>query len=128
MIDGISAKIGAVMDKAKELAQAIRDYMPGSDAKEGPLSDITSSGAALMATFEKGINSSTARPAEAFAARAPDVGAAGGASAGAGNTSSSSSISIGEVHLSKDYDFEALMRDIDRHQQSKRMQRGIGTV
>jgi hypothetical protein len=32
------------------------------------------------------------------------------------------------VNLSKDYDFEALMRDIDKHQQSKRIQRGIGAI
>ena len=128
-VSGITAGMNRAVAKVRDKVAEIRDLLPGSDAKEGPLSDITASGQALMSTFEKGINSSTARPAEAFAARAPDVGAVGGGvGGGAGTTSSSSSISIGEVHLSKDYDFEALMRDIDRHQQSKRMQRGIGTV
>ena len=127
-VSGVAAGIRRAVAKVREGLAKIRRLMPDSDAKEGPLSDITSSGQALMSTFEKGINSSTARPAEAFAAKAPDVGAVGGAGAGAGNTSNSSSISIGEVHLSKDYDFEALMKDIDRHQQSKRMQRGIGAI
>lgn len=127
-VSGVTAGIRRAVAKVREGLAKIRRLMPGSDAKEGPLSDITSSGQALMTTFEKGINSSSARPAEAFAARAPDVGAAGNASAGAGTTSNSSSISIGEVHLSKDYDFETLMKDIDRHQQSKRMQRGIGAI
>lgn len=127
-VSGVTAGIRRAVAKVREGLAKIRRLMPGSDAKEGPLSDITSSGQALMATFEKGINSSTARPAEAFAARAPDVGAVGNAGVGVGTTSNSSSISIGEVHLSKDYDFEALMKDIDRHQQSKRMQRGIGTI
>ena len=127
-VSGVTAGIRRAVAKVREGLAKIRRLMPGSDAKEGPLSDITSSGQALMSTFEKGINSASARPAEAFAARAPDVGAVGSAGAGAGTTSNSSSISIGEVHLSKDYDFEALMKDIDRHQQSKRMQRGIGAI
>ena len=127
-VGGVQSKIDSVVATVRTALAKVEDLLPFSDAKEGPLSHITASGAALMTTFEKGINSSSARPAEAFAARAPDVGAVGGAGAGAGTTSNSSSISIGEVHLSKDYDFEALMKDIDRHQQSRRMQRGIGTI
>ena len=123
-VSGVTAGIGRAISKVREGLSKIRDMMPGSDAKEGPLSDITASGQALMTTFEEGISSASAQPADAFAARAPDVGAGGGA----GATSNSSTISIGDVHLSKDYDFEALMKDIDRHQQSKRMQRGIGSI
>ena len=78
--------------------------MPGSDAKEGPLSDITASGQALMTTFEKGIDSSSARPAEAFAARLPNVGAAGGAAASeskvVSNTPQPTVITIGTINES----------------------------
>jgi TP901 family phage tail tape measure protein len=38
-IDGIKAKIGAVGNAIKGVAQKIRDYLPFSPAKEGPLSD-----------------------------------------------------------------------------------------
>lgn len=38
-IDGIKAKIGAVGNAIKSIAQKIRDYLPFSPAKVGPLSD-----------------------------------------------------------------------------------------
>ena len=127
-VSGVTAGINRAVAKVREGLARIRNLMPGSDAKEGPLSDITASGRALMTTFEKGILSSDAKPAEAFAARAPETNIAPGGSAGAGNTSNSSNINIGEVHLSKDYDFKALMDDIDVYQQGKRIQRGISAV
>lgn len=127
-VSGVVAGISRAVAKVREGLARIRNMMPGSDAKEGPLSDITASGQALMATFEKGINSSTARPAEAFAARAPDVGAGAKGASAKGAGTQSSTVNIGEVHLSHEYDFEALMKDIEKYQHGKRMQRGIGTI
>lgn len=127
-VSGVTAGINRAVAKVRAGLAKIRRLMPGSDAKEGPLSDITASGKALMTTFEKGIATSDANPQAAFEARAPDVSGMAGSAAGAGNTSNSSNINIGEVHLSKDYDFEALMRDIDVYQQGKRIQRGISAV
>jgi hypothetical protein len=113
---GISWAVGAVSDAVEE----IMSYLPSSDAKRGPLSNLTASGAALMATFDKGIASSTADPAATFAARAPQVPAAGG-----GSTSYSNSVTMGDVNLSSDYNFEALMNDLNRHQAQQRTQRGV---
>lgn len=127
-ISGVTAGINRAVAKVRAGLAKIRRLMPGSDAKEGPLSDITASGRALMTTFEKGITSSDAKPAEAFATRAPETNIAPGGTAGAGTTSNASTINIGTVHLSKDYDFEALMKDINKHQQSKRIQRGISPI
>ena len=129
-VSGITAGIRRTVAKVREGLAKIRRLMPGSDAKEGPLSDITSSGQALMATFEKGINSSTARPAEAFAARAPDVGAGRGAAGGtsAGGGASSTTFNIAEINLSHDYPFEKFMHDMETYQRGKRMQRGIGAI
>lgn len=129
-VSGVTAGIRRAVAKVREGLAKIRRLMPGSDAKEGPLSDITSSGQALMATFEKGINSSPARPAEAFAARAPDVGAGGGAAGGtsAGGGASSTIFNIAEINLSHDYPFEKFMHDMETYQRGKRMQRGIGSI
>ena len=126
LIDGISAKIGAVMDKARELAQVIADYMPGSDAKTGPLSNITSSGAALVTTFAKGIESAPASPQAAFAAQAPRVADIAGGAAGAGSTSNDNSLSVNiqNITLSKDYGFNEMVDDI----RSRRMRDGIRFV
>ena len=117
--NGIISGITKAVDAVKGAVGMVRSYLPGSDAEVGPLSDLTASGAALMTTFEKGIATSSADPAAAFAARAPQVPAAGG-----GSTSYSSSVSMGDVNLSSDYNFEALMKDINRHQAQNRTQRG----
>ena len=129
-VSGVTAGIRRAVAKVREGLAKIRRLMPGSDAKEGPLSDITSSGQALMSTFEKGINSSTARPADAFAARAPDVGAGGGAAGGssAGGSATSTTFNIAEINLSHDYPFDKFMHDMEAYQRGKRMQRGIGAI
>ena len=118
---GILSGATKAVDAVKGALGTVRSYLPFSDAKVGPLSDLTASGAALMTTFEKGIATSTADPAAAFAARAPMVPASGGGSV----TNSSSSVSMGDVNLSSDYNFEALMKDINRHQATQRTQRGV---
>lgn len=72
-VEGVAAGIARAVAKVKEGLSKIRDLMPGSDAKEGPLSDITASGQALMTTFGDGIDSASAGPSKAFAAS--DAGA-----------------------------------------------------
>ncbi|RLD18804.1 MAG: phage tail tape measure protein [Bacteroidetes bacterium] len=118
---GITSGVTGAIDAVKDAVGRVRNYLPGSDAKEGPLSDLTASGAALMGTFEKGIKSSSADPAAAFAVRAPQIPASGGGTA----TTYSSSVSMGDVHLSNDFDFEALMKQINTHQAQTRTQRGV---
>lgn len=118
--NGIIKGISNAVDAVKGAVGKVRAYLPGSDAQVGPLSDLTASGAALMTTFEKGIASSSADPAATFAARAPQVPAVGSS-----NTNYSSSVSMGDVSLSSDYNFEALMKDIERHQATQRTQRGV---
>lgn len=55
MINGVESKIGALKDAVENAAQAVRDRLPGSDAKTGPLSDLTKAGEALPETFSHGI-------------------------------------------------------------------------
>ena len=127
-VSGVTAGINRAIAKVRAGLAKIRRLMPGSDAKEGPLSDITASGQALMTTFEKGIESSPANPQAAFAAQAPDVAGTTGGTAGAGATTNASTINIGTVKLTKEYDFTMLMEDINKHQQAKRIQRGISPI
>jgi len=118
--NGIISGATKVVDAVKGALGTVRSYLPFSDAKVGPLSDITASGSALMTTFEEGITSSRADPSAAFAARAPQMTASGG-----DTINNSSSVSMGDVSLSSDYSFETMMRDVDRYQASKRTQRGV---
>ncbi|MEA3458765.1 MAG: hypothetical protein U9R21_08835, partial [Candidatus Thermoplasmatota archaeon] len=121
---GIISGVSKTVDAVKGALGTVRSYLPFSDAKVGPLSDLTASGAALMTTFEKGMGSVDLSGKmehilpQPIAAPAASTGQAGG------SVSNSSSISIGDVHLSQDYNFEELMKDINLHQAQNRTQRG----
>jgi phage-related protein len=54
-VDGIKAFISAPVDVVKEMGSRIRNFLPFSDAKVGPLSQLTSAGEKLTETFGKGI-------------------------------------------------------------------------
>lgn len=53
-VDGIMAKAGAVVDAVKGVFAKVREFMPFSDAHEGPLSQLTVSGEKMMSTFGEG--------------------------------------------------------------------------
>jgi len=55
LINGIKAKAGALVDTMKETLGKVREYLPFSDAKTGPLSQLTASGAAIMSTLGQGV-------------------------------------------------------------------------
>ncbi len=57
LIDGISSRIGDLVDKVAEVAGSIRNFLPFSDAKVGPLSTLTESGRRLVTTFAAGAES-----------------------------------------------------------------------
>ena len=56
LVQGIASRIESVTAKVRQVTQSIRNLLPGSDAKEGPLSDLMASGRALFETFANGIN------------------------------------------------------------------------
>ncbi len=72
---GIIAGISDAVDAVKRAAAKVMEYLPFSDAKRGPLSNITASGAALMTTFEKGIASSSVDLAHTVEHILPDMSA-----------------------------------------------------
>ena len=61
LADGIISAKDYVVDKIKSIAGSIRRFFGFSDAKEGPLSDITASGRATLDAFGKGISDSGAK-------------------------------------------------------------------
>lgn len=54
-IDGINSKIDDLKGTVNGAVGWVNDRLPGSDAKKGPLSNLTASGEALPETFAKGI-------------------------------------------------------------------------
>ncbi|MFZ5826499.1 MAG: phage tail tape measure protein [Bacillota bacterium] len=55
LTEGIKSAISKPVELVKGAVQKIRDLLPGSDAKEGPLSTLTRSGRALVTTFGGGM-------------------------------------------------------------------------
>jgi TP901 family phage tail tape measure protein len=55
IVKGIKNLADTPVEKVKEIAGGIRDVLPFSDAKEGPLSDLTKTGVALIDTIVGGI-------------------------------------------------------------------------
>jgi hypothetical protein len=53
--EGLIAAKDAVVDKVTGIFQSLRDLLPFSDAKEGPLSQLTLSGTRLMSTLAEGV-------------------------------------------------------------------------
>jgi TP901 family phage tail tape measure protein len=58
IINGIRARIGALLATVQGALAKVRALLPGSDAKEGPLSTLTKSGQSLLTTFAQGVNKS----------------------------------------------------------------------
>jgi TP901 family phage tail tape measure protein len=71
--DGVHSAIQRAIDIARELVRQLRELLPGSDAKEGPLSDLFASGAALPATVAAGIAANAAAAERAAARMAASV-------------------------------------------------------
>lgn len=127
IVNGIKSKSGATGAAVEESFEEAEDKMPHSDAKEGPLSNLTESGKSVIKTFAAGIESQSATIGKSFGAGvAPIVPVA--ASGGGGNTYGGDTISIGPVTLSKDFDFNDMMAQIEMYQSQKRVQRGIRTI
>lgn len=60
MIEGIKSKITAIPEMVKGALASAREYLPFSDAKKGPFSDLTASGASIITTLAQGIRKTAA--------------------------------------------------------------------
>lgn len=64
--EGIKAAVSAPYEAARSALSFVRDLLPFSDAKEGPLADLTRSGMALLETLGGGIARAAEAPAKAL--------------------------------------------------------------
>jgi TP901 family phage tail tape measure protein len=64
--EGIKAAWGGLVSGVSDLLTGLRDLLPFSDAKAGPLSQLTASGSAFVTTFSEGITSAARVPIEAL--------------------------------------------------------------
>ncbi len=54
-IGGIKSKIGSISEPIKSLGNTIMSWLPQSDAKQGPLSNISKSGKSFVTTWNSGV-------------------------------------------------------------------------
>jgi len=64
-VGGIETMIGRVRQAAANLAETVREYLPSSPAKVGPLSDLDQTGPALIDEFAGGIRQRSGEVSEA---------------------------------------------------------------
>lgn len=64
--EGISSAFSSAVNAVKNGLQKIRNMLPFSDAKEGPLSTLTLSGQRTMTTYAEGLTLAQNAPAEAM--------------------------------------------------------------
>lgn len=57
LTDGIKAMASKPVEAVKNVLGKVRDFLPFSDAKVGPLSELTASGSAIMETLGDGVKS-----------------------------------------------------------------------
>ena len=63
---GIRSAMSVPYEAARSVLSRLRRLLPFSDAKEGPLSTLTRSGAAMLEAFSSGITNASKLPARAF--------------------------------------------------------------
>lgn len=63
---GVEHATRSISSSMRKLAQEIRDWLPGSDAKKGPLSDLTFAGRAIPSTLADGINAGSSEAVTAM--------------------------------------------------------------
>ena len=64
--EGITGAFSSAVDAVKGGLQRIRNFLPFSDAKEGPLSTLTLSGQRTMTTYASGLEKAANAPAQAM--------------------------------------------------------------
>lgn len=85
LTDGMLSMASKTLEAVRGIFSKIRDYLPFSDAKVGPLSDLTYSGAQVMETFSRGMLGAANAPLDAMASALPvlpDEVALGGVAGG----------------------------------------------
>ena len=72
-IDGIKSMAGSVVDSVSGVFSKVREFLPFSDAHEGPLSTLTLSGSRMMTTLAEGVAKGSDALKESVGAALADV-------------------------------------------------------
>ena len=73
LVDGIKATAGLAKEAVLSALSGVRDLLPFSDAREGPLSRLTVAGRSIMTTLASGVESAPNRLLDAVVDALPDL-------------------------------------------------------
>lgn len=117
LVNGIMTMINKPYELMFEALRKVRNLLPFSPAKEGPLSKPVSWESYLVDPLEK-LNPKLKTSLSAGL----DI------NANTGSISGGSTINIGTVNLDTKYNFEAFMKDVEAWQRKNTLQRGIRSI
>ncbi|MDY6957772.1 MAG: phage tail tape measure protein, partial [Halobacteriota archaeon] len=118
LVDGIKSIINKPVELVRDALAKVRNMLPFSPAKEGPLSKLPNWDSYLVEPIEKTKISKNMLFED-------NIASSGGIQSASSAQSVDNSIHIGNVNLSADYPFETMMRDIETYERNARIQRGI---
>jgi hypothetical protein len=118
LVDGIKSIINKPVELVRDALAKVRNMLPFSPAKEGPLSKLPNWDSYLVEPIEKTKISKNMLFEN-------NIASSGGIQSASSAQSVDNSIHIGNVNLSADYPFETMMRDIETYERNARIQRGI---
>lgn len=114
--NGIKNAFGRAVDAVKNGMKKVREYLPFSDAKKGPLSDLTLSGQRFAETFAQGIYKGSGAIAEAASSSLALTGMPQTA-----QTPNVSTSIFGNINIGSEVDSDRFMRRLTRNQELARM-------
>jgi len=129
VIDGITEKIAKVKEAAGKVAKAVRDFLPFSPAKEGPLKDLDKVGQGFYDTLASGLTKAAQQMPSVMMPIA-DAMLVGGAYAGpalataATTIHQNNTIHFDKIEIASDYDVERMAEKLDELLEQKRRAAG----
>lgn len=119
IVDGVKSAAGAVYDAVKGVLNKARNLLPFSDAKEGPLSDLTKSGKRFSETFASGIlrGASAIQNAANRALSLDMANIAGSMVGGAGGGSNSAYNQYGNIYVGSQVQADDFLERLTRSDQ-----------
>lgn len=101
LVSGIKSVASAPVNAVKGILNKVREFLPFSDAKKGPLSQLTYSGGAIMTTLSKGVGkqASTLQDAVRGAFSNTALGMSIAATAAAPRMAATPSFSAGDTNI-----------------------------
>ncbi|WP_319507885.1 phage tail tape measure protein [uncultured Methanolobus sp.] len=122
-INGIKSMVNPLTSTVSDVFSGISRYLPHSPAKVGPLSELPNWDAFFVSPLKKSVGKMDSMLATGLNNAA---GTFSTSNSTTNNTYAGDEFVVQNVNLSADYPFERFVRDLEKYNRQKRVQRGHG--